>query len=157
MIGALKTKMLTYYVAFCLKHAASIASGLCFNGYDDRSKHDDVILYIERAKFNRVETIRLYDIEFSYKVKDFFDAWNISVHMWLKYYVFLRMVKRDQRNSLTPILATFVVSAVWHGFYPGYFMFFISSGLNDYMFKQGEKIYILFEWMPVFIKRFILL
>ena len=108
-------------------------------------------------KFNRVETIRLYDIEFSYKVKDFFDAWNISVHMWLKYYIFMRMLKKDQRGSLTPILATFVVSAVWHGFYPGYFMFFVASGLNDYMFKQGEKIYVLFEWMPISLKRFILL
>jgi lysophospholipid acyltransferase len=49
---------------------------------------------IEKAKFNKVETVRIWDIEFSYHVKDFFDAWNISVHKWLKYYVFLRIVKK---------------------------------------------------------------
>jgi lysophospholipid acyltransferase len=49
---------------------------------------------LEKAKFNKVETVRIWDIEFSYHVKDFFDAWNISVHKWLKYYVFLRIVKR---------------------------------------------------------------
>jgi lysophospholipid acyltransferase len=49
---------------------------------------------LEKAKFNKVETVRIWDIEFSYHVKDFFDAWNISVHKWLKYYVFLRIVKK---------------------------------------------------------------
>jgi lysophospholipid acyltransferase len=76
--------------------------------------------------------------------------------MWLKYYVFLRMVKKGDRFSLKPILTTFIVSAVWHGFYPGYFMFFIASGLNDYLFKQGEKIYILFEWIPSIVQKFLL-
>lgn len=107
--------------------------------------------------FNRVETIRIWNMEFSSLVKDFFESWNISVHTWLKYYVFLRMVKRGERQTLTPIFMTFLISAVWHGFYPGYFMFFVASALNDYMYKSGEKIYILFEWVPGFIKRFILL
>ena len=53
-----------------------------------------LIINLEKAKFNKVETVRIWDIEFSYHVKDFFDAWNISVHKWLKYYVFLRIVKR---------------------------------------------------------------
>ena len=95
-----------------------------------------------------MENIRIYDINFSYKVKDFFDAWNISVHKWLKYYVYLRMVRKDRKVSLAPILSTFIVSAVWHGFYPGYFLFFISSGLNDYLFKIGEKIYVLCRFIP---------
>jgi hypothetical protein len=95
------------------------------------------ILYIEKPLFNRVENIRVWDIEFSYKVQEFFNAWNISVHTWLKHYVFLRMVIRGQKVSLFPILTTFAVSAVWHGFYPGYFLFFISSGLNDYLFKSA--------------------
>ena len=90
-------------------------------------------------------------------MKDFFDAWNISVHKWLKYYVFLRMVKRDERLSLKPILTTFLVSAIWHGFYPGYFLFFLSSGLNDYLFKIGEKTYVLFGFVPPIVSKFMLL
>jgi lysophospholipid acyltransferase len=100
--------------------------------------------------------VRIFDIEFSYKIKDFFDAWNISVHKWLKYYVFLRMVKRGKGLSLATILTTFAVSAVWHGFYPGYFYFFLCSGINDYLFKVGAKIYILCEWIPGPVQKFLL-
>jgi lysophospholipid acyltransferase len=67
------------------------------------------------------------------------------------------MVKKGSRPGLVPILATFIMSAVWHGFYPGYFLFFISSGFNDYLFKSASKLYILFEWMPSFIQKFLLL
>ena len=88
-------------------------------------------------KFDRVQNIRIYDIEFSYRIYDFLTAWNISVHLWLKYYVFLRMINKGKSVSLKPILTTFVVSAIWHGFYPGYFLFFISAGLLDYNFKKA--------------------
>jgi lysophospholipid acyltransferase len=86
------------------------------------------------------------------------EAWNISVHKWLKYYVYLRIVKKDKKGvQLVPILTTFAVSAIWHGFYLGYFYFFISSGLNDYLFKMGSKLYVLFGFIPTHPKRFILL
>ena len=43
--------------------------------------------------------------------------------------------KKDDksRNSLnlTPMIATFAVSAIWHGFYSGYFVFFTSVALLD--------------------------
>jgi hypothetical protein len=32
---------------------------------------------LERARHDRVSTVRVWDIEFSYNVKDFLDAWNI--------------------------------------------------------------------------------
>jgi MBOAT, membrane-bound O-acyltransferase family len=117
----------------------------------------EFILCIEKPRFTRVRTICVWDIEFSYDVKDFLGAWNISVHKWLKYYVYLRMIKPGQHIQIVPILMTFVVSAIWHGFYPGYFLFFISSGLMDYIFKLGQPIYVLFTWMPTYLKRFLLL
>lgn len=57
-----------------------------------------MIFFIEKAKYNKVETVRIWDIEFSYNVKDFMEAWNISVHKWLKYYVYLRIVKKDKKG-----------------------------------------------------------
>lgn len=97
--------------------------------------------------------VRIWDIEFSYKVKDFLDAWNISVHKWLKYYVFLRLLNSNKKGGLPliPILLTFVVSAIWHGFYPGYYLFFISAGLMDFIFKKGAKVWVLFRWMPLLV------
>jgi len=35
-------------------------------------------------------------------------------------------------------MSTFVVAAVWHGFYSGYFVFFIGAGILDYQFKLIE-------------------
>lgn len=105
--------------------------------------------------------IKVWGVEFSYKVKDFMDSWNVSVHTWLKYYVYLRLMRKDRKGvQLMPIMMTFAISAIWHGFYPGYYLFFLSSGVMDYIFKLGEKIYILFDdkwWAPVFLQRFLLL
>lgn len=84
-----------------------------------------------------------------YDIKRFFASWNISIHNWLKNYVFLRVFRKtDKAVSFTPILMTFFVSAVWHGFYPGYFVFFIAAALYDYMFKIAGRIYLLFLWIP---------
>lgn len=39
LLGTLKHKLFTYYTAFCLMDSGSYASGLSFNGYDDKSKN----------------------------------------------------------------------------------------------------------------------
>ena len=92
--------------------------------------------------------MNIYNIETKYRIKDFMENWNMSVHLWLKNYIFLRVVKKDKRDSLRPIMTTFLVSAIWHGFYPGYFVFFVSTALLDYVYKQAAKTYILFTWIP---------
>ena len=47
-------------------------------------------------------------------------------------------------------LSTFIVSAIWHGFYPGFFVFFIGAGLLDYQAKlAGQAFYpLVSSWMP---------
>jgi len=40
---------------------------------------------------------------------------------------------------MTPILVTFVVSAIWHGFYPGLFMFFIGAGICEVIAKLAQN------------------
>ena len=47
------------------------------------------------------------------------------------------MVSRKY-NRLTASLATFTVSAIWHGFYPGYYWSFISFALVDAAIKYVE-------------------
>ena len=83
----------------------------------------------------------IWNLETSYRVKDFLASWNISAHMWLKYYIFMRMLPNDKRGSrqAAAALVTFVVSATWHGFYPGFFVFFIGAGLMDYQAKLAGK------------------
>lgn len=96
-----------------------------------------------------MENVKIYKIVFSVRIKDYMENWNMSTHKWLKYYVFLRMLNKGQKVGLTPLLTTFVVSAIWHGFYPGYLIFFVAAGLTDYYYKLGEKSYLLLGRLPL--------
>ena len=116
--------MQTYCVGWCLMECGPIAAGLSFNGYDKETGE---------AKHDRVQSVVIWKLETSCRIKDFLANWNISAHMWLKYYIFLRMLPNGKSGGqVGAALTTFIVSAIWHGFYPGFFVFFISAGLIDY-------------------------
>lgn len=54
------------------------------------------------------------------------------MHHWLKYYVFMRMLDNKKKSGVSvPALITFMVSAIWHGFYPGFVFFFFGAFLMD--------------------------
>jgi lysophospholipid acyltransferase len=76
-------------------------------------------------------------MEFNSDLKKQFRVWNMTVHNWLKNYVFIRVIRRDggkNKSSILPMFLTFIVSAVWHGLYPGYFVFFLSGAMFDYFY-----------------------
>ena len=57
---------------------------------------------------------------------------------WLKYYVMMRFMDRTKpRGSmqLGAIIKTFIVSAFFHGFYIGYYLFFSGLFLLDFAWK----------------------
>ena len=115
---------------FSFMEAGPIACGLSYNGTEKGThKHD------------RIRSVDVWKLETSLKVKDFLANWNISVHEWLKYYVFLRQLDTKKRggSSLRAAMVTFLVSAIWHGFYPGFLVFFIGAGLMDYQNKLQEQ------------------
>jgi len=75
--------MATYLVGFTMQESSTIMSGLAYSGN-------------EADQNDRIKACNLYNLEFSYRVKDFLGAWNMSVQAWLKYYVFLRMLPNDR-------------------------------------------------------------
>jgi len=62
------------------------------------------------------------------------------LHLWLKYQVFLRLINFENKffkeNKTLASMITFSISAVWHGFYPVYYIFFIQF----YLIEQSSKI-----------------
>ena len=70
--------------------------------------------------------------------------WNMSVQKWLKYYVYMRFLSSDpnKRGKGTELAAlmTFIVSAIWHGFYPGYIVFFFWIFVFDQHEKTARKV-----------------
>ena len=131
MFGVFLYRCATYCVGFCLMESGPIASGLGFNGYDADGN----------AKHDRVKCVDIYGLVFARRVKDFLACWNISVHHWLKYYVFMRMLSNEKRGGTAMAgLATFLCSAIWHGFYPGYLSFFFGAFLMDYNNKVASPV-----------------
>ena len=133
LFAVTKRNAQTYLVGFCLMDVGPIASGLAFNGYDKET---------EKPKFDRVQSAILWKLEFSSSFKELIASWNMSVPKWLKNYVFLRIASKDKKGggSTKAAIITFLVSAVWHGFYPGFYIFFVLIGTIDYVSKLYGKV-----------------
>jgi len=57
--------------------------------------------------------------------------WNRNTAKWLARYVYMR--------TGGSLLATYGMSAFWHGFYPGYYLFFLSVPLFTFCERIGRK------------------
>ncbi|CAH3196030.1 unnamed protein product [Porites evermanni] len=110
-IGAL-TARLRYYFAFKVSEAVNNMCGLGFNGFDAKGK----------AKWDGITNVNILKVEFATNIKMACDNWNISTALWLRRIVY-------ERCSRHRTLAVFIMSSVWHGFYPGYYMMFLSIAL----------------------------
>ncbi len=103
--GSQRTK---YDIAWVLADIVNNASGLGFNGYDE----------LANPKWDLVTNINVVGLETSTSMKVVFDRWNIQTQLWL------RRIAYD-RLPTGKTLGVFVLSAFWHGFYPGYYLTFV--------------------------------
>ncbi|ETV90916.1 hypothetical protein, variant 1 [Aphanomyces invadans] len=99
-----------YYFAWKVAEGSTVLSGFGFEGF---SKDGHV------KGWNGVSNVDILGFEMGQSIRDLSRAWNQGTQAWLQRYVYERM-----NNSL---LATYFVSAIWHGFYPGYYLFFLSG------------------------------
>ncbi|KAJ7361776.1 Lysophospholipid acyltransferase 1 [Desmophyllum pertusum] len=109
-----------YYFAFKLAEAVNNMCGLGFNGYDENGK----------AKWDRVTNVNILKLEFASNMKEVLDNWNICTVVWLRRIVYDRVPHHRTQ-------AVFVLSALWHGFYTGYYMAFTTCGL---MVEAARKV-----------------
>ena len=144
MIGTLFLMMSSYVTGFCFLECGVIASGFSYN---DEESIDSTTT----PKHDKIKSVLIKGLLTSYRVKDFLASWNISVHEWLKYYVYLRLLnnkKRGKGNTFAA-LASFMVSAIWHGFYPGFYCFFTGAFIMDYWNKlAATTVGPYFGWIP---------
>ena len=133
MIGTLFELLATYVIGFCFMECGPIASGFSYNGEDENGQ----------AKHDKVKSVNIKGLLTSNQVKDFLASWNISVHEWLKYYVYLRLLNNKKRGGTNAFAAlmSFSVSAIWHGFYPGFYFFFFGCFIVDLWNKLALKVF----------------
>ena len=66
------------------------------------------------------------------------------MHVWLKHYVQHRLVKPGDHPTVLATCITFMVSALWHGIYPVYFVcffyMFVLIEVSKDFYKAGDKV-----------------
>jgi lysophospholipid acyltransferase len=67
------------------------------------------------------------------------NAWNISVNLWLKNCVYKVLLGLDIARGYA-IISTNIVSALWHGFYPGYYLAFIGGGMATILHQKWRNV-----------------
>ena len=137
----------TYFSVFAFNDGACVISGLAYNAGDKTNKH---------PRFDRVKNIDETTIEADFYLKRKVEAWNMTIALWLKKYVYLRLVSYSKgKPGVLEFLTTFVISAFWHGFYPGYYFFFFYVGPLIYLTGEFKYFYSwYFNFMPQKMRRF---
>jgi hypothetical protein len=102
-----------YYFAWKVAEGASILAGFGFEGYtSDASK---------TPGFSGVENIDIIGFETATNIATATRVWNKRTQGWLERYTY----QRTNRS----LYITYLVSALWHGLYPGFFCVFLSMPL----------------------------
>lgn len=114
MLGVV-TRM-KYYGVWALTEGSCILSGIGFKGIDPKTG---------RADWSRLENVRPLGVELAQNSHAYLGNWNINTNHWLRNYVYLRVTPKGKKPGFRASMATFVTSAFWHGFYPGYYLSFI--------------------------------
>ncbi|KAH9903701.1 MBOAT, membrane-bound O-acyltransferase family-domain-containing protein [Xylariomycetidae sp. FL2044] len=110
------TTRMKYYGVWFMAEGACILAGLGYNGVDPTSG---------RVSWDRLQNISPWGVETAQNSRAYLGNWNMNTNKWLRYYVYMRVTPRNRKPGFRASLATFVTSAFWHGFYPGYYLSFV--------------------------------
>jgi len=99
-----------YYFAWVIAEGACNLCGIGFSGYDGNNK----------PKWDRATNVHVLGLELAQNFRAVTESWNIRTDRWLKHYIY-------ERVPFSPVAMTFLCSAVWHGFYGGYYLSFMSA------------------------------
>lgn len=111
-----------YYFAW--KNAEG-ACNIYYCGFEGFDKNGNV------KGWEHSNNIDIIDFETAPNLKTLSAAWNKKTANWLARYIYMR--------TGGSLVATYGMSAFWHGFYPGYYMFFLSVPFVTFCERLGRK------------------
>ncbi|RKO86775.1 MBOAT, membrane-bound O-acyltransferase family-domain-containing protein [Blyttiomyces helicus] len=107
-----------FYGAWKLAEGACI---LCGIGYAGKTADG-------RDAWTRVENVNIAQLELAQSPRDYLAGWNTNTGRWLRNCVYLRIAPEgSKRSTALAATSTYLTSAVWHGFRPGYYCTFLSG------------------------------
>ncbi|KAF7478577.1 Hypothetical predicted protein [Marmota monax] len=92
--------------------AVNNAAGFGFSGMDKDG----------RCCWDLLSNLNIWKIETATSFKMYLENWNIQTAAWLKCVCY-------ERVPWCPTVLTFILSALWHGVYPGYYFTFLTGVL----------------------------
>ncbi|XP_061401273.1 lysophospholipid acyltransferase 6 [Musca vetustissima] len=122
---ATTTTRFKYYHAWLLADAIANNSGLGFTGYDKDGN----------ANWDLISNINVFGFEFATNIRDAINNWNCGTNRWLRTIVYERVPKKYGT------ILTFALSAVWHGFYPGYYLTFATGALMVTSARMARRMF----------------
>jgi lysophospholipid acyltransferase len=124
------TSRMKYYGVWTITEGACILSGLGYNGIDPQT---------HQPKWDRLENVNAWGIETAQNSRAYLDNWNKNTNKWLRNYVYLRVTPKGKKPGFRATLATFMTSAFWHGFYPGYYLTFLMGAFLQTVAKNFRR------------------
>jgi lysophospholipid acyltransferase len=130
------TTRLKYYGVWSLTEGACILSGLGYKGVDPVTG---------KVSWDRLRNVSPWGVESAQNTRAYLGNWNINTNNWLRNYMYLRVTPRGKKPGFRASMATFVTSAFWHGFYPGYYLSFVLASFVQTVAKS------LFYHVPILV------
>ena len=124
------TSRTKYYGVWTLTEGACILSGIGYNGVNPTTK---------RIRWDKVENVDPWGIESAQNSRAYLEGWNKNTNHWLRNYVYLRVTPKGKKPGFRASLATFVTSAFWHGFEPGYYLTFVMGAFAQTSAKNIRR------------------
>jgi lysophospholipid acyltransferase len=121
------TTRLKYYGVWSLTEGACILSGLGYKGVDPITG---------KVSWDRLRNVSPWGVESAQNTRAYLGNWNINTNTWLRNYIYLRVTPRGKKPGFRASMATFVTSAFWHGFYPGYYLTFVLASFVQTVAKS---------------------
>lgn len=126
-----------YFSGFSFCEAGILASGFAYEGKTVNENGKEI------EGLDRARAIDFFKVSTIYCPSFFFRYWNISVHFWLKRYLYTSLLPDNANNNQKQVAAskTFFVSAFWHGFNLTYFVTFTHFFFLNYLENQIRLIW----------------
>lgn len=121
------TSRLKYYGVWAMTEGSCILSGLGYKGVDAATG---------KISWDRLRNVDPWGVETAQNTRAYLGSWNMNTNNWLRNYIYLRVTPRGKKPGFRASMATFVTSAFWHGFYPGYYLSFILASFVQTVAKS---------------------
>lgn len=124
------TSRLKYYGVWAMTEGSCILSGLGYKGVDAATG---------KISWDRLRNVDPWGVETAQNTRAYLGSWNMNTNNWLRNYIYLRVTPRGKKPGFRASMATFVTSAFWHGFYPGYYLSFILASFVQTVAKNCRR------------------